>query len=93
VTYCEAVDRARIVAAVVFPLVIGLGAVGAWAFNPDSGAVLHDALLWHVFGGMFEIGTLVLIASVLLFGVLTVCRKLLSIRDPTPRATGRSGRR
>jgi hypothetical protein len=73
-------DRARIVVAVAFPLVIGLGAVGAWAFNPDSGSVHHDALLWHIFGSMFEVGMFMLIVSVLLFGVFTVFRKLLSVR-------------
>jgi hypothetical protein len=25
-------------------------AFGAWAFNPDNGALLHNALLWHIFG-------------------------------------------
>ena len=73
-------NRGRIVAAAAFPLVIVLGAVGAWAFNPDSGAVHHDALLWHIFGSMFELGMFVLIVSVLLFGVFTVFRKLLSVR-------------
>lgn len=69
--------RVRVVAAVIFPVAIGLGLVGAWAFNPDSGAVSHDALLWHIFGGMFEIGMLVGIVGVLLAGVLTACFKML----------------
>ena len=73
-------DRSRSVAAVVFPLLIGIGAVGAWAFNPDSGALLHSALLWHIFGGTFEIGILVLIISVLAMGLFTACRKLLGAR-------------
>jgi hypothetical protein len=73
-------DRARFVAAIAFPLVIGLGAVGAWAFNPDSGALQHDVLLWHIFGGMFEVGLAVLIISVLLIGIFTLLRKPLRIR-------------
>lgn len=46
-------------------LAIVLGFLGAWAFNPDSGVLLHDALLWHIFGVMAEFGPAVLLLVVL----------------------------
>jgi hypothetical protein len=27
-----------------------VGLFGAWAFNPDSGAVTHSEVLWRIFG-------------------------------------------
>jgi hypothetical protein len=69
--------RVRRIGAVACALVIGFGFVGAWASNPDSGAVLHDALLWHICGSMFEIG--MLIVSVLLVGLVAVWRNTWSM--------------
>jgi hypothetical protein len=38
-------------------LALAVGLVGATAFNPDSGFVLHSMVLWRTFGLMVEIGT------------------------------------
>jgi hypothetical protein len=32
-----------------------IGVLGAWAFNPDDGAVVHSELLWRVFGVAAEL--------------------------------------
>lgn len=46
-----------------------LGLVGAWAFNPDDGAVAHSETLWRIFGVPAEIAwaaTAALLAVLLL---------------------------
>jgi len=40
----------------VLAVAIPVGGVGAWAFNPDDGAILHSEALWRIFGIMFELG-------------------------------------
>jgi hypothetical protein len=50
---------------------VPLGLVGATAFNPDSGWAVRSALLWHVFGGTFEIG-LPLIVLFTLFAAVRI---------------------
>ena len=37
-------------ALLVAPAVVVTGLAGAWAFNPDDGAVLRSLPLWRVFG-------------------------------------------
>lgn len=50
-------------------MTIPVGFLGAWAFNPDSGFLLHDELLWRIFGISCEVGPLVLLLVVLLAAV------------------------
>ncbi|MDQ6840942.1 MAG: hypothetical protein M3025_00770 [Actinomycetota bacterium] len=61
------------IAVLALAVAIPIGGVGAWAFNPDSGAVLHSLALWRIFGIMFELG-LPLLLIVLI--VAAVCRVL-----------------
>jgi hypothetical protein len=70
--------RARRTAVIVLAIAIPLGGVGAWAFNPDSGAVLHSEVLWRIFGIMFEAALFLLAALVVALGLLTVVRALLA---------------
>ncbi|MFL5841496.1 MAG: hypothetical protein ACJ77Z_13690 [Thermoleophilaceae bacterium] len=60
---------------------IWIGLLGAWAFNPDDGAVAHAEPLWRVFGitaylGAFAIPVLA-VTSVFALGVRAVdaCRR------------------
>jgi hypothetical protein len=76
--------RARLTAAVALSVAIPLGGIGAWAFNPDSGAVLHSEVLWRIFGLMFEVGLFLLVALVVALGIFTAVRKMVAL--------GRSGR-
>jgi hypothetical protein len=39
---------------------IALGLLGAWAFNPDDGAVAHAEPLWRFFGIAAYLGALAL---------------------------------
>jgi inner membrane protein involved in colicin E2 resistance len=60
-------------AIVALAFAIPIGFVGAWAVNPGSGAVLHSYLLWHIFGGIAEIGMPVLLLLIVFgaaFGVV-----------------------
>lgn len=63
-------------AVIAIALAIPVGFVGAWAFNPGSGAVLHSYLLWHVFGGMAELGVPLLLAVIMAGAILSVVRRL-----------------
>lgn len=69
-------------AVVALAIAIPVGFAGAWAFNPGSGAVLHSGLLWHIFGGMAELGAplllLLLIAGAILSAVRRHASKTLS---------------
>jgi hypothetical protein len=42
-------------------LCVVAGALGAWAFNPEDGSVMHSEPLWRAFGIAFEAGFLLLI--------------------------------
>jgi hypothetical protein len=55
---------------VVLGLAVPAGMAGAWAFNPDSGALLHSEVLWRIFGVMAE-GGLFLIALLLVLSLAT----------------------
>jgi len=33
-----------------------VGGLGAWAFNPEDGAIAHSDAAWQVFGIAFEVG-------------------------------------
>jgi hypothetical protein len=68
--------------AVVLSIAIPLGGLGAWAFNPDSGALLHSEVLWRVFGIVFEGGLFLVIGLVPVLGLFTVARRLLAIDRP-----------
>ena len=74
-------QRARVVAAAVV-VAIPIGLLGAWAFNPNSGAVTHSEFLWRIFGTMSEGGWLLLVAAFLLFGLVTLIRGMLAIGRP-----------
>jgi hypothetical protein len=71
--------HARLVAGVGLSAAIPLGAVGASAFNPDNGLVLHSEVLWRIFGIMCEGGVLLLMGFVGVVGLVTVVRKILAI--------------
>ena len=77
--YRALVDRLRLIAAVVLAIAIPLGGVGAWAFNPDSGAVLHSEVLWRIFGLMFEGGLLLVVVLVLAVGLFSITRWIAAI--------------
>lgn len=71
--------RARLTAGVVLPIAIALGGLGAWAFNPDSGTVLHSEILWRIFGIMCEGGMLLLMGLVVALGVYAAVRAIVAI--------------
>ena len=78
------VPRGILFPSVVLALAVSLGAAGAWAFNPDSGAALHSEVLWRIFGimaegGLFVIALLVVLSLVAGVAALvwTQARKLL----------------
>jgi heme/copper-type cytochrome/quinol oxidase subunit 2 len=77
------VQRATLLAGVALLAAIPVGGAGAWAFNPDSGAVLHSEILWRIFGIMCEGGAVLLIVFLLVTGLVFLVRN-------SP-ATGRSG--
>jgi hypothetical protein len=58
---------------------IPLGLLGAWAFNPDTGAVAHSETLWRIFGVVAEGGMLLLVALGVLLAVVIVARRLLTM--------------
>jgi hypothetical protein len=62
----------RQIAALLLPVVVAIGYVGAWAFNPDSGAVLHNVVLWRIFGIVAELGLPLLFVVIVaaMFGLL-----------------------
>jgi hypothetical protein len=63
--------RAQLASAAVIPA----GMLGAWAFNPDSGVLLHAEVLWRVFGSMAELGVPLLLLLMLAGVVLDACRR------------------
>jgi hypothetical protein len=65
--------------AIALSIAIPLGGLGAWAFNPDSGALLHSEMLWRVFGIVFEGGLFLVIGLVPVLGLFTLTRRLLAI--------------
>lgn len=70
--------RAALTVGVALLVAIPIGFVGASAFNPDSGAVLHSEVLWRIFGIMCEGGLLLLMGLVLVGGLLAAARKMLA---------------
>lgn len=70
--------RATLVAAAALLIAIPVGGVGAWAFNPDTGAVLHSEVLWRVFGIMCEGGAVLLIALLLVTGLAVAMRRTVA---------------
>jgi hypothetical protein len=76
--YLRDVSRLQI-AIVALAAAIAIGGVGAWAFNPDSGAVLRSLALWRIFGIMFELGLPLLLVVLLVAGIhglLRSCRRI-----------------
>jgi hypothetical protein len=58
------------------------GALGAWAFNPEDGMVLHSEPLWRIFGIAFEVGLLVLVAAGIGMAASTlICRTCDCLRS------------
>ncbi len=57
---------------VALAVVVPLGGVGAWAFNPQSGAVLHSVALWRIFGITFEIGLPLLVVLAIVAAVVAM---------------------
>ena len=55
-------------------LALAVGLVGATAFNPDSGFVLHSMVLWRIFGLTFEIGTPLLLILSMLTAITSVIK-------------------
>jgi hypothetical protein len=72
-------SRATLVAAVALLIAIPVGGLGARAFNPDSGTVLHSEVLWRIFGIMCEGGALLLMGVLLVAGLIAVARKTIAI--------------
>jgi hypothetical protein len=59
---------------------IPVGLLGAQAFNPDSGFLLHSMVLWRIFGLIFELGLpLLLILTVLSSIISVISRRSRSI--------------
>jgi hypothetical protein len=59
-------------AIVALAFAVPIGFLGAWAFNPGSGAVMHSYTLWQIFGGIAEIGMPLLLLLITLGAVLSV---------------------
>jgi hypothetical protein len=55
-------------------LSLSVGLLGATAFNPDSGLVLHSMVLWRIFGLTFEIGTPLLLILSMLTAITSVIK-------------------
>ena len=74
--------RAWLAAATVLLIAIPIGGVGAWAFNPDTGHVVHSETLWRIFGIMAEGGIFLLMALVVLLAIAAVVRKIRTVGRP-----------
>jgi hypothetical protein len=61
-------------AIVALAFAVPIGFLGAWAFNPGSGAVLHSYPLWQIFGGIAEIG-MPLLLLLIIFGAVLSARQ------------------
>jgi uncharacterized membrane protein YhfC len=66
----------RYAAALALAVIVGL--VGASAFNPDNGFLIHSESLWRIFGLTFEIGAAILLLAVILAISVGVFRSLRS---------------
>jgi heme/copper-type cytochrome/quinol oxidase subunit 2 len=53
---------------------IAIGMLGAWAFNPDTGAVAHIEALWRIFGIAVYLGVLAIVVIGLTALVLLAVR-------------------
>jgi hypothetical protein len=62
------------VAVVALAAAIPVGGIGAWAFNPDSGVVLHSSALWRIFGITFEVGLPLLLVVLIVSALRGVLR-------------------
>lgn len=71
--------RALLGAWIALVVAIPVGLIGAWAFNPDSGSVVHSDTLWHIFGIMAEVAIFLFMALAVLVVVAIVARKLLAL--------------
>ncbi len=71
--------RAWLAAVGVLFVAIPLGGVGAWAFNPDSGAVHPSEVLWRIFGIMCEGGLFVLMGLIVVLVLFAVVRTMLTV--------------
>jgi hypothetical protein len=69
--YLRDVTRLQI-AVIALAAAVLIGAAGASAFNPDSGAVLHSLALWRIFGIMFELGLPLLVLAVIVAAIHAV---------------------
>jgi hypothetical protein len=73
------VHRLSRIAGVAVLVAIPIGFVGAWAFDPDSGVVLHSEILWRIFGIMCEGGLVLVVALVVLAALFAAIRKILAL--------------
>jgi len=55
-------------------LTLPVGLLGAAAFNPDSGFVVHSMVLWRIFGLMFEIATPLLLILAMLTAITSAIK-------------------
>lgn len=78
----DSMARARVIVGVALPIAIVVGCLGAWAFNPDTGAVLHSEVLWRIFGVMCEGALFVLMGLVVLLAVSTLVQAMLRFARP-----------
>ncbi len=75
VEYLLGVGRLRCLV-VALAVAVPVGLLGASAFNPDSGFVLHNEALWRIFGIMFELG----LPLLFIVAILTAVVHMLSRR-------------
>jgi hypothetical protein len=57
---------------------IPVGFLGASAFNPDRGMLLHSEVLWRIFGIVCEGGVLLVIGLVVVAGPFMAVRKAIA---------------
>jgi len=75
------VTREQLANCIVIAAATGaLGMLGAWAFNPNDGAVTDSEVLWRVFGLAAYASVLVLVVACLLLVVMWALRP----RSPRP---------
>jgi hypothetical protein len=78
--------RKALLALAITAATAAVGLVGAWAFNPDSGALLHSELLWRLFGVPAELALLATWALVALLVLRLVSRPIAAGIRATRRA-------
>jgi hypothetical protein len=57
---------------VALVIAVPIGGIGASAFNPQRGFVLHSYVLWEIFGLVFELGLALVVIVTLLIAIVGV---------------------